>query len=351
MKPQTTILSAMALSLSAILLSGCAAPSEPLPPQTTEGIIASAKPGEELAITSLTVPPAAASADRERQGERKAWMEPITLYELGPELFVNKTSEIPSYMNGTIAYWQQSAVDSFNEGHSVTWGDPLLSAMANTANLIPYRYLPDKSIDEQLAQAGAAYAEKRFVLTTESGIVFTRETIDGAAGTAAVEIQVPQWGTYTVMLGSGADSDIQIIRQIRFQRAEDYRPSLASQPLLVFTLSDDAWSQAFSDIPHYSKGSISYLTQETVQSVIEGHSPWRATPLLAAEILTTNLLPEDHSVKEEDIKLIRVEHEGKADETSTVSVKVPDWGVYEITVKYAGDTEICTIARIEFQPE
>ncbi|USG67784.1 copper resistance protein CopC [Brevibacillus ruminantium] len=152
-----------------------------------------------------------------KKEEKKVLMEPITLYEVDSREFAKKTSEIPSYHKGKIEYWTEDVVQSFNEGHSVTWGDPLVSTYLRISNLIPYEYFSDRSIDDQLSNLNRTIY-KTVTITTANGISFTKNPTDPKTGTTIVQVDVPKWGTYVVTWNHGQDSDLQIIQKITFQR-------------------------------------------------------------------------------------------------------------------------------------
>ncbi|WP_144941235.1 hypothetical protein [Paenibacillus sp. 32O-W] len=152
--------------------------------------------------------------------EDKTELGSVTILELDPGWFEKKTSEIPVYSKGDITHFEQAEVNSYNEGHSVTWGDPLVRTLIGISNLIPYDYLQDKAIDEQLSKGPYKAGEERKI-TTSNGIVFIQKQRDpGKTKTSVVEVQVPQWGTYLVTLMNGQDSDIQIIHKIVFTKSE-----------------------------------------------------------------------------------------------------------------------------------
>lgn len=139
------------------------------------------------------------------------------IFQLDPDKFETKTTEIPSYDKGDIRYWTDAEVNSFNEGHSVTWGDPLVSAMLNIANLIPHEYLKDETIGEQLTRIkGGAYG-KSSTISSQSGVVFTSHPYDERSRTTVVDVEVPEFGTYKVTMKSGTDSRIQHVMKIIFQ--------------------------------------------------------------------------------------------------------------------------------------
>ncbi|MFB9324926.1 hypothetical protein ACFFSY_03165 [Paenibacillus aurantiacus] len=138
----------------------------------------------------------------------------ITLYELAPKLLDKKTTEIPSYHKGDITFWTEEQVNSFNEGHSVPWGDPLVRTFLGISNLIPYEYLMDETIGEQMDKGGG-YDHVR-TLRTQNNIVFTSQPYDDATRTTVVDVNVPDLGTYNVTLKTGTDSRIQNIMKIVF---------------------------------------------------------------------------------------------------------------------------------------
>lgn len=93
------------------------------------------------------------------------------------------------------------------------------------------------------------------------------------------------------------------------------------------------------------------MTKEEIQSVNEGHSPWKATPLLTAEFMTTNLIPEHTDMDQAPYEIVRVENANQPDETTIVEVRVPRLGSYTITLKNAGNNTISFITHIEFQSD
>lgn len=189
-----------------------------------------------LSDPSMEVSPPAV---QEVQETEQALMEPVTLYELDPEDFEKKTSDIPSYDKGDLYYISQEVVDSYNEGHSPTMGDPLVRTMAGISNLIPYDYLQDQTISDQLNTINLSEGGK-YEIITEKRIVFTELQRDTAkTRTSVISAKVPEWGEYRVTLKNGKDSDIQIIQKIVFAKAEDTNIDLASKPLRVYSISEE----------------------------------------------------------------------------------------------------------------
>ncbi|AIQ55868.1 hypothetical protein [Paenibacillus borealis] len=184
--------------LALLLLSACSNNA------TTQG------GAEKLTLSpdvALQAPPSETGQTRMEARSR------LVLYELDPAWFERKTSEIPGYSKGDIIFYEQGAVDSFNQGHSVTWHDPLVQTLQNLANLIPYDYLRDAEIGEQLSRKPAGPEETRKIITHE-GVMFTQMIWNKAGRTAEVEVSVPDGDYYQVFLRSGTDSDIMIIQKI-----------------------------------------------------------------------------------------------------------------------------------------
>ncbi|MFD0716977.1 hypothetical protein [Paenibacillus sp. GCM10027626] len=90
----------------------------------------------------------------------------ITILDLDDSWFEKKTSQIPSYGQGSFTYYEQASVDSHNQGHSVPWSDPLVQGMMRIANLIPFDYLQDEAITQQLS-------DRKDVIMSSNGILFT----------------------------------------------------------------------------------------------------------------------------------------------------------------------------------
>lgn len=123
---------------------------------------------------------------------------------------MQKTSKIPSYSKGCIGYFEQEAVDRFNQGHSVPWGDPRIQAMLAISELVSYDYLQDEAISQQLT-------DREEILTTSNGIVFTPKYESFHDRPAVVQVEVPDFGVYTVTLNSGIDSSIALVQKIEFE--------------------------------------------------------------------------------------------------------------------------------------
>ncbi|MCL6459796.1 MAG: hypothetical protein K6T85_17520 [Gorillibacterium sp.] len=137
----------------------------------------------------------------------------LVLYELDPAWFEKATSEIPNYSKGNIDYFDQKEVDSFNQGHSVTWSDPLVRTLLNISNLIPDDYLLDPEIADQLS-TGLGKDGKPRRLITKKGIVFTQVEWNTITHNGSVDIVVPNGVKYEVTLRFGSDSNIMIIQKI-----------------------------------------------------------------------------------------------------------------------------------------
>ncbi len=134
----------------------------------------------------------------------------VTLLELEESWFKQPTAKIPFFNKGNIDYFEQEAVDSFNQGHSVPWGDPRVRAMHSIAELIPYDYLQDEAISQQLG-------DRKEIITTSNGIVFTPQYESFQDRPAVVRVEVPNFGVYMVTLNSGTDSSIAIVQKIEFK--------------------------------------------------------------------------------------------------------------------------------------
>lgn len=278
----------------------------------------------------------------------------VTLFELNDKEFAKKTNEIPNYYNGEISYVTQAQMNSFNEGHSVALGSPLERTITGISNLIPYDYMADPAIDQQLGKAqGGTQPDQTISITSATGVVFTKKPFNKKSGSTTVEVQVPRWGNYTVTLKNGQGSDIQLIQKIEFAQADDFDADLAQKPLQLYELSEAALNKGVTKIPYYENGNISYTTKSEIQSVNEGHSPWKATPLLTAQSMTTNLIPEGTGTDTNGVeyRLVRVENANKATETTIVEIKILGLGIFRTTLKYAGNSTISFITKIDFQPQ
>ncbi|GBF74415.1 hypothetical protein PA598K_02758 [Paenibacillus sp. 598K] len=64
--------------------------------------------------------------------------------------------------------------------------------------------------------------------------------------------------------------------------------------------------------------------------------------------MAANLIPEE--VNSNDYKIVQVDAAGTANETTIIEVQVPGLGTYIFTVKYAKDSPITFISKIELQP-
>lgn len=275
--------------------------------------------------------------------------DPVTLYELDAAQFKKKTTQIPRYESGEISYWDDADVKSFTEGHHVTWSDPLITALWGIGNLIPYDYSKDTSLNKQLGSIQGETLDQTITLTTADGVTFTKEPYHTNTLSTNVIVAVPHLGMYTVTLQNGQNTDLQLIRKITFEE-ETTGNSEIQKPLVIFRLSDSLLSRKATEIPYYAFGELTFITHNEIESVKEGHSPWKATPLMAAEILTANLIPAGINKSDVTYTIAEVSQEGTPNETTVVEMKVPDVGVYNITLKYAGNSVISFITQIDFTP-
>ncbi|MBU5442424.1 hypothetical protein [Paenibacillus sp. MSJ-34] len=299
-----------------------------------------------------------------KKEEKKVLMEPITLYEVDSKEFAKKTSEIPNYYKGEISYVTQAEMESFNEGHSVTLGSPLERTIIGISNLIPNEYLPDPSIDQQLAkEQGGTHLDKTVKITTANGIVFTKNPYNKETESTIVDVQVPEWGTYSVTWKTGQGSGIEIIQKITFQ-PEAENPMQGRITILEL---DDSWfAKKTSQIPNYRKGCFLYFEQAAVDSHNQGHSvPW-SDPLVRAMLGIANLIPyeylQDEAITQQlsDRKdaitssngiQFTPKYNSFQDRPAVVEVKVPNFGTYLVTMNSGTDSGIAIIQKIVFEAE
>ncbi|GBF74414.1 hypothetical protein PA598K_02757 [Paenibacillus sp. 598K] len=154
-------------------------------------------------ITKMVWQPESSKALQQLEGS-------VTLLDLDESWFDKLTSKIPAFGKGNIRYFEQEAVDSFNQGHSVPWGDPRVQAMLAISELVPYDYLQDEAISQQLS-------DRKEILTTSNGIVFTPQYESFQDRPVVVQVEVPDFGVYTVTLNSGTDSSIAIVQKVEFE--------------------------------------------------------------------------------------------------------------------------------------
>lgn len=348
---------AMAVALSACSMQAATLDSDSIKQSesTTMNNLSAAAPNEQNRGKVTDLP---TNVQKEEKKAHKAHIEPITLYEVDVNEFSKKTSEIPSYNKGEITFWTDGETKSFNEGHNVTWGDPLVCTFTRITNLIPQDYLPDPAIDEQLSKVQGSTTNKTVTLTTATGISFTKQPYDEVTGATVVEVKVPNWGGYTVTLKSGHDSDIQIIQKITFQ-PETENPMKGHITLLDL---DESWfAKKTSQILSYSKGSSLYFEQAAVDSHNQGHSvPW-SDPLVQAMLGIANLIPYDYlqdkaidqqlSDRKETITtsngiVFTPKYKSFQDRPALVEVKVPSFGTYLVTMNSGTDSGIAIIQKI-----
>ncbi|MFD0716975.1 hypothetical protein [Paenibacillus sp. GCM10027626] len=324
-----TILSGVAI---AVALTGCSTQSAPLDTKQpnvspvnkslntdkTNLLSATPVPGEENGTGTTNPVP---------QEEKKMLMEPITLYEVDTKEFEKKTSKITSYNKGEITYLADADVKSFNKGHNVTLGDPLFRTIMQIPNLIPYEYLPDSTIDEQLGKVQGGSTNSTFTLTTKADVTFTKQPYDKKTGATVVEVKVPKWGDYHVTLRSGQDSKIQIIQKIIFTKAADFDAANKGQ-LLLYKLAKDKLAKKITEVPYYSGGKMSRMSMGAIKSNREGHSVWMNNGELTASYMTGNLIANEVPAETIQYKTLSA----KDDPVTKCLIIVPDWGTYDVTV-------------------
>ncbi len=275
-----------------------------------------------------------------------------------------KTSEIPRYDKGLITYWTDAETQSFNEGHSVTWGDPLVRTLLGIPNLIPYNYVQDRTIDKQLNEAQGGTFYKTFTVTTANGIVFTKKPYDEKTGTTEVDVTVPRWGTYAVTLKHGSDSAIQIIQKITYERGPADRPSGS---ITILDLDNRWFERKTSEIPAYHKGKFDYFEQGSVDSHNRGSGVSWSDPLVQGMLGISNLIPFNYLADEANA-IGKQLSEGKETVTTSQGImftmktdrnerpaimeaKVPNWGTYTVTLNSGTDSGIAIIQKIVFEAE
>ncbi|MNI29979.1 hypothetical protein D3C73_838080 [compost metagenome] len=218
--------------------------------------------------------------------------------------------------------------------------------MTGITNLIQYDYTNDKTVNEQLRKIKGSTLNQTITITTESGVSFTKNPYDKKSNSTTIEAKTPKNGTYFITLENGNDSDIQIIQKIVFKKGIEN----VNKALTIYSLPENILQNKITEIPYYAFGKISYITEKDIQSVNEGHSPWKTTPLLAAEILTTNLIPKNVDKKQVSYVVTHESNSKKANEVTVVEMKVPGFGVYNITLRYPDKSPISFITQITFEP-
>ncbi|MED4731409.1 hypothetical protein P9597_25380 [Aneurinibacillus migulanus] len=125
--------------------------------------------------------------------------------------------------------------------------------------------------------------------------------------------------------------------------------TLNTQPLILYSLSDQTLNQPATKIPYYIRGDIHYFTKVQLDShQTGGHSPWKDDPFLTVETIATNLIPNLPKDKHGNI-LMKVKTDNKNQITTyengtvikkisenkknaLVQISVPDFGTYDITL-------------------
>lgn len=126
---------------------------------------------------------------------------------------------------------------------------------------------------------------------------------------------------------------------------------LTFDPVVLFSLAEEDLAKPINEVPYYSFGNIEAVTEELIQSVNEGHSPWRASPIDTAKTLTQNLIPKGIPTNKVNVSVVRVENKNEANEQTVVDIKVPQLGTYTISLQYVGNRGVSFITEIVWQPE
>ncbi|WP_019635344.1 hypothetical protein [Paenibacillus fonticola] len=140
-------------------------------------------------------------------------------------------------------------------------------------------------------------------------------------------------------------------QKILFKDENDGTSVKEQKRLNIYSVPDHILQNKVTEIPYYAFGEISFVTEEDINSVNEGHSPWKATPLLSAELLTTNLIPTNINKDQVSYVVTKQLNPNKANEITTVEMNIPGAGVYTITLQYPENSPISFITQITFVSE
>lgn len=120
------------------------------------------------------------------------------------------------------------------------------------------------------------------------------------------------------------------------------------ESITLFEVTGADLEKPISEIPYYALGSINFITEELIQSVREGHSPWRGSPVDAALILTRNLIPE--GINEDQLKhSVEIDNENSVNEVTRVKLTVPELGNFIIRMQYPDNSGIVFITSIVWE--
>lgn len=132
---------------------------------------------------------------------------------------------------------------------------------------------------------------------------------------------------------------------------EDQEENITFDPIVLFELTEDDLSKSETEIPYYSFGNISFVSQVELEGFANGSYPWKGDPVQAAQILTQNLIPEGVSADQVSYNVVRVENQHQADQLTVVDMIVPKLGTFTIQLQHPNEAVFSYITKIVWQPE
>ncbi|AGL00017.1 hypothetical protein [Desulfoscipio gibsoniae] len=145
-------------------------------------------------------------------------------------------------------------------------------------------------------------------------------------------------------------------------------------PIVLYSIPDDKLKPPIKELIHYETGDVSSAPLLTYQEWEDsgGHQPWRMEPFSVLQVVTTNLVPENISTKENMlysfkksgntaenkdgviIKLINPKDDSLNNPSHasklTYKMIVPHLGSYDITVQQPQGSVDFIITKIVFNP-
>ncbi|GGH16128.1 hypothetical protein [Paenibacillus segetis] len=106
----------------------------------------------------------------------------------------------------------------------------------------------------------------------------------------------------------------------------------------IYSLDLKEYEEARIDvIPFYSRGEIKHLTEETVNSFLEGHHPWlgHAETFVATQV--SNLVPPEYK-KDDDIKKEFIKLKNMSESGASAIIMLGDNYYYEVTLESSEST-------------
>ena len=258
--------------------------------------------------------------------EETITFDPLVLFELTDIDLKKQVTELPYYSSGNIEFISDEMIRTFSKDQDSWRGDSVKTADLLTQNLVPAG-IPTEKISYK-------------VRTEEHESQTDKLTI--------VEKTVPNLGTFTINIMNPQEIGICFITKIAWQPAESESMQKLkgnmSEPLVIYHLwGEGPIDKDVRDIPNYQNSNIWFPTDEDIQSLNEGHSPWRTVPEIVAESYTRGLIPGNIPQDEISYEPMR-----KEEDLTTIAVIVPTFGIYEVTLS---ENFFEIITKITFQPE